>query len=96
MSQSVFVRLSAVAAMSVAIPMAFAQVADKAGPRFGAFGLDLTAQKTGIKPGDDFWTFANGASNERTEIAADRTSAGVGVLLVDEAENLLTTRRFWS
>ena len=25
-------------------------------PKFGRFGLDLTSQKQGVKPGDDFWT----------------------------------------
>ncbi len=84
------VRLSAATALAIAIPAAIPvasqQTAAKPGPRYGTFGVDLTAQKPGIKPGDDFWTFANGSWNERTEIAADRTSAGVGVLLADEAE----------
>jgi putative endopeptidase len=43
-------------------------------------------RRTGVKPGDDFWTFANGGWNERTEIAADRASAGYGVMLTVEAE----------
>ena len=54
--------------------------------RYGDFGIDLTAREPGVKPGDDFWTFANGAWDKRTPIAADRTSAGVGVVLVDQAE----------
>ncbi|WP_419808917.1 M13 family metallopeptidase [Sphingomonas sp.] len=57
-----------------------------AGPRYGSFGVDLTAQDPAVKPGDDFWTFANGAWDRRTAIAADRTSAGVAVVLVDQAE----------
>ncbi|WP_206363519.1 M13 family metallopeptidase [Sphingomonas crocodyli] len=55
-------------------------------PRFGTFGVDLTAIDKAVKPGDDFWTYVNGAWDKRTPIAADRTSAGVSVLLVDEAE----------
>ena len=54
--------------------------------KFGRFGLDLTSQKQGVKPGDDFWTYANGAWDARTEIAPDRSSAGVAVTVVDEAE----------
>jgi len=54
--------------------------------KFGRFGIDITAQKAGVKPGDDFWTYANGAWDARTEIAADRASAGVAVGVVDEAE----------
>ena len=55
--------------------------------KFGRFGLDLTSQKQGVKPGDDFWTYANGAWDARTEIAPDRASAGVAVTVVDEAES---------
>jgi putative endopeptidase len=54
--------------------------------KFGRFGLDLSLQKQGVKPGDDFWTYANGAWDARTEIAPDRASAGVAVTVVDEAE----------
>ena len=54
--------------------------------KFGRFGLDLTSQKQGVKPGDDFWTYANGAWDARTEIAPDRPSAGVAVTVVEEAE----------
>jgi putative endopeptidase len=62
------------------------QAAAAAKPRFGDFGLDLTAMDRSVKPGDSFWHFVNGNWDKSTEIAADRTSAGVGVLLVDEAE----------
>jgi putative endopeptidase len=54
--------------------------------RYGMWGVDLTALDRSVKPGDDFWRFVNGGWDKRTEIAADRTSAGAGVLLVDEAE----------
>ena len=39
-----------------------------------------------VKPGDDFWAFANGAWDRNTPIAADRSSAGVGVVVSDQAE----------
>jgi putative endopeptidase len=70
------------AVIAVAGP-AFAQTA---APRYGSFGIDLTAQKPGVKPGDDFWTYANGGWDARTEIAADRASAGFGTQLSIEAE----------
>src|SRR3954467_534424 len=54
--------------------------------RYGMWGVDLAALDRSVKPGDDFWRFVNGNWDKRTEIAADRTSAGAGVLLVDEAE----------
>lgn len=58
----------------------------KAGPRYGSFGVDLAARDTAVKPGDDFWTYANGTWDKSTPIAADRQSAGPAVVLVDEAE----------
>lgn len=55
-------------------------------PRYGSFGVDLTAHKASVKPGDDFWTYANGSWAERVQIAADRASAGFGTQLTIEAE----------
>ena len=78
------VRLAAGVAL-VAVSPAIAQTA-KPAPRYGSFGVDLSAQKPSVKPGDDFWSFANGGWNDRTEIAADRSSAGFGTQLSIEAE----------
>jgi len=76
------VRLAAgVAMLAVAAP-AFAQTA----PKYGTFGIDTTTKSETVKPGDDFWTYANGGWDARTEIAADRASAGYGVKLTEEAE----------
>jgi putative endopeptidase len=45
-------------------------------------GLDLTAIDHSVKPGDDFFAFANGAWLKRTMIPADRASYGpTGVLI---------------
>ncbi len=84
MKMSNWVRLAAGVAL-VAVSPAMAQTAKDA-PRYGSFGVDLTAQKPSVKPGDDFWSFANGGWNDRTEIAADRASAGFGTQLSIEAE----------
>lgn len=63
-----------------------AQVASVEGPKFGEFGIDLTAIDSSVKPGDSFWHFVNGSWDQRTEIAADRINAGAMVVLADEAE----------
>jgi len=55
-------------------------------PKFGTVGLDMSAQKATVKPGDDFWTYVNGGWADRVQIAPDRASAGFGVLLTVEAE----------
>ncbi|WP_426257463.1 M13 family metallopeptidase [Sphingomonas sp. DC1600-2] len=82
---STFARLAAAAAIVALAAPTLAKDA-KSGPRYGTFGVDLTTQNKAIKPGDDFWTFANGAWDKRTQIAADRTSAGYWVVISDEAE----------
>jgi hypothetical protein len=73
-------RLAAGVALVVVTAPAFTQ-STSGGAKYGSFGVDLTAQKAGVKPGDDFWTFANGGWNERTQIAPDRASAGYGTQL---------------
>jgi putative endopeptidase len=83
---SVLVRLTAAtAAIALAIPALSKDAATKVA-RYGAFGIDQTARQAGVKPGDDFWTYANGGWAAKTEIAADKGSAGFGSILSDEAE----------
>ncbi|TCP36016.1 M13 family metallopeptidase [Sphingomonas sp. BK235] len=63
-----------------------AAAAAATGARYGDFGVDLTARDTAVKPGDDFWTYANGQWDKTTPIAADRQTAGPAVVLSDTAE----------
>lgn len=58
----------------------------KDAPRYGAFGIDTSAKDASTKPGDDFWTFANGGWAKRSEIPADKAAIGYGNVLTDEAE----------
>ncbi len=44
---------------------------------FGAFGLDLAAQDKTVKPGDDFYHYANGHWLATSQIPADRATWGV-------------------
>lgn len=55
-------------------------------PKIGTWGFDMTAIDTATKPGDDFFRYANGAWSDRTEIAADKTQAGLAVELSNQAE----------
>ena len=52
----------------------------------GAWGIDLTAMDTSVKPGNDFYRYANGAWIDRTEIPADRTNWGTFTILAEKAE----------
>jgi putative endopeptidase len=60
--------------------------ATTAHPRFGDWGVAPADMDPGVKPGDDFFRYVNGRWFDRTQIAPDRSAAGVDVVLTDEAE----------
>lgn len=49
-------------------------------------GIDIAGIATNVRPGNDFDEFANGGWRARTEIDADRSSAGVGLEVFKIAE----------
>jgi endothelin-converting enzyme/putative endopeptidase len=55
-------------------------------PIYGDWGYDPGAMDSSVKPGDDFWAYVNGTWDKKTQIAADRASAGPFVTLSDAAE----------
>jgi putative endopeptidase len=55
--------------------------------QIGAWGLDLAAHDTTVKPGDDFYRYADGKWIDTNEIPPDRTSWGSFVELADRAEH---------
>lgn len=61
---------------ALAASSCIALAAPAAKPAFGTWGVDLTGMDSSVKPGDDFFLYANGAWLNRTEIPADRTSIG--------------------
>src|SRR4051812_34433068 len=69
---------------SPALPVLSAQTArDSSSP-----GIDVSGMDRSVKPGDDFFAYANGTWLKRTEIPADKSSYGAGAILTD-----LTDRR---
>jgi endothelin-converting enzyme/putative endopeptidase len=73
-------------------PLATAPASGPAGkPRYGSWGVDLAAMDRSARPGDSFWHHVNGQWDRRTEMPADRSSVGVGVLLAEEAERQVRT-----
>ncbi len=54
-------------------------------PQFGSFGIDLTARNSAVKPGDDFFAFANGTWFDKFQIPADKSSYGMANKLDDDA-----------
>jgi len=50
--------------------------ADLAAPKYGSWGFDETGMDTSVKPGDNFFEYANGKWAARTEIPSDKTRFG--------------------
>ncbi|MBW8815433.1 MAG: peptidase M13 [Caulobacterales bacterium] len=63
-------------ALFAATETAGGDAASLASPKYGTWGFDETGMDRSVKPGDDFFKFANGKWAERTEIPADRTRFG--------------------
>ena len=53
--------------------------------QIGAFGLDLTGGDPSVKPGDDFYSYANGHWQETVQIPPDRASWGSFAMLRERA-----------
>ncbi len=66
-----------------------ARAQNAAKPRYGSFGVDLAARDASIKPGANFWRYANNSWFKANPIPADRTSWGVGTVLSEEVEGQL-------
>jgi putative endopeptidase len=77
---------ASIIALSVSAP-AFAEdkpvMEKKDGPQLGTFGFDASGMDKAVEPGDDFYEFANGAWEKRTEIPADRANYGMFTALDD-------------
>lgn len=56
------------------------------GPQFGPFGIDLTAMDTSVRPGDDFYRYADGRWLARAKIPADQSSWGTFAILAEKSQ----------
>nr|WP_298728979.1 M13 family metallopeptidase [uncultured Steroidobacter sp.] len=72
-------QLSAWAAISICLAQAqWAEAADYGASGFDKSGMDLT-----VKPGDDFWQYANGAWARDVKMPADQFAYGVAIELTE-------------
>jgi putative endopeptidase len=55
-------------------------------PNFGSWGFDLTGRDTSVKPGDNFFDYANGTAVKNMVIPPDRTNFGAFIELADLSE----------
>ncbi len=60
--------------------------ADLGSHSYGTWGFDLSGRDTAVRPGDDFFSYANGGYIKATEIPADRSWYGTVNLLRDLSE----------
>jgi putative endopeptidase len=84
-----FLLLAAVstAALSLGAPPVLA--ADTAAPgvvHYGTWGVDLSARDTSVAPGDDFFTYADGAWYAKATIPPDQSSVGAGRSVFDRTQ----------
>jgi putative endopeptidase len=54
--------------------------------RFGTWGFDVEGMDRSVKPGDDFFKYANGKWAASTQIPPDRVSYGASVSLIELSE----------
>ncbi|TPG17594.1 M13 family peptidase [Sphingomonas koreensis] len=83
--------ISAVSALALTAALGGAAVAQQTaapapaatGPQIGSFGFDEKGMDKTVKPGDDFYEFANGTWAKTTAIPADKSNYGAFDLLQD-------------
>lgn len=56
-------------------------------PELGSFGIDLSARKTSVRPGDDFYEYANGAWLDSYQLKPDEMRYGPFIELEYRAED---------
>ena len=72
------------AALAGSAPPAPAQ---PAAPKYGSWGVDYATMDRDIKPGDDFFGYAEGSWLKNAPIPSDKSRAGYNYQLPDLAEN---------
>ena len=71
------------ALVTLRVPPAGSQVAPSDASKPDSHGIAVSNVDHSVKPGDDFYQYANGGWLERTQIPADRASVGVFTALSD-------------
>lgn len=64
---------------------------EQAKPELGTWGVDLTAQKKTVKPGDNFFEYMNGHWLDEFEMPADRTNYGAFTVLAERSRDQVKT-----
>ena len=75
--------LACVAAPPLASAQSASALRDAGVPNSKLHGLDLAGMDRAVKPGDDFFAFANGTWVDKTEIPQDRSHWGIFATLAE-------------
>jgi putative endopeptidase len=75
---------------AVAAPAVVPPAAAAPAPTFPGHSIDRSAMDPSVKPGADFFLYANGAWYAKAEIPADRAATGVWLRLTEEIEKRTT------
>jgi len=67
--------------LALSAALAAAACTTAKGPEFGTFGIDLGARDTSVDPGDDFFTYANGAWLKSRDLKDDEKVYGQVIAL---------------
>ena len=87
MRMTLLLAASAAALLAACSPEKPAPAAEAPKAAIGAFGIDLTNADTTVKPGDDFFHYANGTWLKTFQMPADRPRYGAFDALVEKSEN---------
>ena len=73
------------------VGMAFAavRVTGQGKPQFGSWGVDLAGRDQTVKPGDDFFRYANGAWLDHAMIPGDKPGVSLRLKMTDAVEERL-------
>src|SRR4029453_18760371 len=77
-------RLLAVATLAGGLSVS--HVSAHTGHSSAATGIDVSGMDRSVKPGDDFFDYANGTWLRNTEIPPDKSSYGAGAILNDQTD----------
>src|SRR5262252_6518555 len=61
----------------------------QAKPQFGAWGVDLAGRDADVRPGDNFFRYANGAWLDQNPIPSDKAGVSLRLKMTDAVEERL-------
>src|SRR5437016_461096 len=70
-------------------PLAYAADTPPAKLKYGSWGFDSSGARTSVRPGDDFFRYANGTWLDKTQIPPDKSAYSMRIIMTDFTEQRL-------